>query len=90
MRFLIVEENASFRRLLRLFLGGLIDFQTKRVDGLSATRQILAADQHACVLVLADDDQQDLREAAREAGACGYLLKSNLLDLRRFFGTAQL
>jgi two-component system, response regulator PdtaR len=42
------------------------------IDGLEATRQILAAFR-TCVIVLTAYD--DLREEAKQAGACGYVVK---------------
>jgi len=59
----------------------LMDIQMGDVDGIVATQRILAADPLARVVMVTDYDQLDLREAATQAGACGYLLKENLLDL---------
>lgn len=59
----------------------LMDIQMHVVDGLAATRQILLSDPSAKVVMVTDYDDDDLRVAAREAGACGYALKRNLLDL---------
>ena len=54
------------------------------VDGIQATRQIKAADPAARVIIVTDYDQADLREGARQAGACAYVVKENLLELVRF------
>ena len=59
----------------------LMDISMKSVDGLTATRQILEADPQARVIVVTNYDEADLREAASRAGACGYVLKENLLAL---------
>jgi len=59
----------------------LMDIQMKLMDGITATRRIKAADPAARVVIVTDYDQPDLREAARQAGACAYVLKENLLEL---------
>jgi DNA-binding NarL/FixJ family response regulator len=59
----------------------LMDIQMEAVDGITATRQIKAAYPTARVIIVTDYDQPDLREAAEQAGACGYVLKENLLEL---------
>ena len=59
----------------------LMDISMKGVDGLTATRQIRKADPRARVIIVTNYDEQDLREEASRAGACGYVLKENLLEL---------
>jgi CheY-like chemotaxis protein len=59
----------------------LMDISMKSFDGLTATRQIREVDPQARVIVVTDYDEGDLREAASRAGACGYVLKENLLEL---------
>ena len=59
----------------------LMDIQMGGVDGITATRQITVTEPTAQVIIVTDYDQPDLREAAFEAGACGYVLKENLLEL---------
>ena len=44
------------------------------LDGLAATRKIRGFDPEARVVIVTDCDDEDLRAAAREAGACGYAL----------------
>lgn len=61
----------------------LMDVQMKEMDGISATRQITAAYPEAHVLIVSNYDDPDLRAAACAAGACGYIVKEDLLDLRR-------
>jgi DNA-binding NarL/FixJ family response regulator len=51
------------------------------LDGLAATRQILLFHPFAKVVIVTDYDDDALRGATREAGACGYVLKLNLLNL---------
>jgi CheY-like chemotaxis protein len=65
----------------------LMDVQMAGIGGLEATRRILAADRTARVLIVTDYDDAHWRAAAIEAGACGYVLKDNLLDVRRLLET---
>jgi two-component system response regulator DegU len=51
------------------------------VDGIQATKQIKAADPEARILIVTDYDDEELRRASMRAGACGYVLKEDLLDL---------
>ena len=67
----------------------LMDLQMARMGGLEATRRLLAADRTARVLIVTDYDDAHWRAAAIEAGACGYVLKDNLLEVRRLLKDAQ-
>jgi DNA-binding NarL/FixJ family response regulator len=59
----------------------LMDIRMPGLDGLAATRQIMRSHPSAKIVIVTDYDDDGLRDAAREAGACGYALKRNLLDL---------
>jgi two-component system response regulator DegU len=59
----------------------LMDVRMPLMDGLAATKQILRFHPAARVLIVTDYDDDALRKAARDAGACAYVLKQNLLDL---------
>ena len=59
----------------------LMDIAMERLDGIAATRAITAAHPAARVIIVTNYDESDLREAAAGAGACGYVLKKNLLEL---------
>ena len=59
----------------------LMDIRMNELDGIAATKQIKAADPAAKIIIVTDYDDAALREAAMLAGASGYALKDNLLDL---------
>ena len=59
----------------------LMDVRMPRVDGIEATKRIRTAHPAAKVMIVSDLDDDALRLAAQKAGACGYALKDNLLDL---------
>lgn len=61
----------------------LMDIEIGQIDGITATRQIRAADPAAHILIVTSHDNPALRAAAQAAGACGYVLKENLLELRQ-------
>jgi CheY-like chemotaxis protein len=109
MKLLIVEGNATFRRLIGEFVAPLatdvcecpngadalrayeahrpdvvlMDLAMPTVDGLTATASIVTAHPEARVVMVTQYDGPDLREAARKAGASGYVLKDNLFELRQ-------
>lgn len=57
----------------------LMDVEMKYLDGLAATRQIIAAYPQARILIVTDYNDGHLRQAAHEAGASQYVVKENLL-----------
>ena len=61
----------------------LMDIRMKDMDGLAATRQIKAVFPAARIIVVTVCNGEDVKEAARIAGACGYVVKDNLLELRQ-------
>jgi CheY-like chemotaxis protein len=61
----------------------LMDIRMNGVDGIQATKQIRAADGQARIFIVTDFDDPELRQASMRAGACGYVLKHNLLELVR-------
>jgi two-component system response regulator DegU len=60
----------------------LMDIRMKELDGLAATRQIKAAFPQARIVIVSGHDDARLRQAAGKAGACAYVNKENLLELR--------
>jgi DNA-binding NarL/FixJ family response regulator len=67
----------------------LMDIRMKRLDGIAATRQITAAFPNAAIVMVTDYDDARLRKAARAAGACGYVVKENILPLRKILLKSQ-
>ena len=65
----------------------LMDIRMSEVDGIQATKQITAVDPTAKILIVTDYDDTELRHASMRAGACGYVLKDNLLELVRLLET---
>ena len=61
----------------------LMDLQMPGGGGLEATRRIRATFPEAQIIIVTQYDDQHWRAAATKAGACGYLLKENLLELRQ-------
>ena len=59
----------------------LMDLDMKNVGGITATRQITAAHPEAKVIIVTDYNDDELRRAAREAGAIEYVVKENLLNI---------
>ncbi|HXQ72787.1 MAG TPA: response regulator transcription factor [Pyrinomonadaceae bacterium] len=60
----------------------LMDIEMDQVDGITATREILLCYPHARVVIVSKYDDEQTQEAARKAGACGYVLKENLMAIR--------
>jgi DNA-binding NarL/FixJ family response regulator len=65
----------------------LMDIELPGQDGITATRELLAAAPTARVLIVTSYDDADLRRAAQAAGARGYVLKENLLEVRQLLMT---
>src|SRR5581483_8320699 len=60
----------------------LMDLKLTGTDGLLVTAALCAADPAARIVIVTNYDDPALREAARRAGACGFVPKENLLELR--------
>ena len=59
----------------------VMDIEVPVVDGVTATRRILAAFPAASIVLVTSFDDARLRAAAIDAGARAYLLKDDLTDL---------
>jgi CheY-like chemotaxis protein len=64
----------------------LMDIKMTEMDGLTATQQIKAMHPEARIIILTGYDDPDLRVAAESAGACEYVTKGNLHEVRRILG----
>ena len=60
----------------------LMDLMMPRMGGLEATRRIMVSNPAAKIVMVTGRDGQSLREAAENAGACAFVSKENLSDLR--------
>ena len=56
-----------------------MDSAMNELDGVSATRRIKNAFPEARILMISEDDIEQLRRAARAAGACAFVSKDHLL-----------
>lgn len=63
----------------------LMDVEMRKIDGLTATREIRAAFPQAQIVIVTKHSDSQMREAARKAGAFGFVVKENLLKLREIF-----
>jgi CheY-like chemotaxis protein len=106
---LIVDDNASIRRMIKTLVGDLagqvyecrdgaealaayarhqpdwvlMDIKMNGMDGLTATRKIKADFPEARIVIVTNLNDADFEAAACDAGACGYVVKDNMLELRR-------
>ena len=65
----------------------LMDIEMKHTNGIVATERIRAVYPQANIVIVSNYDDDSLRERATAAGACGYVLKENLLALRSMLMT---
>ena len=61
----------------------LMDIEMGPLDGITATREIKSAFPAAQIVIVTEYDDPDWRQEARNAGACAYVLKDNLPEVRR-------
>lgn len=61
----------------------LMDIQLPHLDSLIATRQLTTLWPGAKVMIVTEYDEAPLRQRARVAGACAYVVKDELGEVRR-------
>lgn len=66
----------------------LMDVEMHETDGLTATREILASFPDAHIVIVTKHGDAQMREAAKKAGAFGFVVKENLLELHRILATS--
>jgi two-component system response regulator DegU len=62
----------------------LMDIEMPGMDGITATRSLIKTHPEARVIIVTDYGDKPLRAAARAVGARGYVLKENLIEVRRW------
>lgn len=59
----------------------VMDLEMPEMDGIEATRQIRIRFPETRIVILTQHDEPGLKALCREAGACAYVLKDDLLEL---------
>ena len=82
----VVHECADGESALELYAKVrpdwvLMDVKMGGMDGIAATRAIRKSDPGARVVIVTEYGDDQSRAAAMAAGACGFVLKQDLLDL---------
>jgi len=60
----------------------LMDIEMPICDGLAATRRIKERSPDARIIIVTSHNSKVLRQAAFDAGACAYVMKDDLIDIR--------
>jgi DNA-binding NarL/FixJ family response regulator len=63
----------------------IMDIEMEPMDGLAASRAIVAAHPEAKIIILTNYDEPHYRATAKEAGAWAFVLKEHLSDLLSIF-----
>jgi CheY-like chemotaxis protein len=61
----------------------LMDIVMEGIDGLETTKRLISVYPEAKIVIITSYDDDYLRQAAHAAGALDYVLKDNLLEIRR-------
>lgn len=62
----------------------LMDVEMKDVDGITATREIVKVYPKAKIVIVTSYDHEQMRQAAKHAGASGFIGKENLFEIKKF------
>ena len=73
----------SLRRTKALCVAAFMVGSVLTLNGITATKLIKDQYPEAKIIIVTNFDEDDLRESALQAGACGYVLKENLFEARR-------
>lgn len=73
------EAIDAYRRLSPDLV--LMDIAMDGLDGIEATRRIRRSDPRARIIIVSDHGGTEFRTAARTAGATGFVLKEDLMNL---------
>ncbi|MBS1811231.1 MAG: response regulator transcription factor [Acidobacteria bacterium] len=65
----------------------LMDWEMPKMDGITATREIIAEFPQANICMVSAFDEAEIRTAALSAGACEFVLKDNLAELEAILVT---
>jgi DNA-binding NarL/FixJ family response regulator len=67
----------------------LMDIEMGEMNGITATKHVKAAFPQTKVMIVTNFDDGEIRKAAKEAGACAYVTKDDLFEVRRILTAAQ-
>lgn len=65
----------------------LMDINMSEINGIKATANLLKKFPKACVLIVSNYNDKELREEAKIAGAEKYFIKDNLIEVKKYLQT---
>ncbi len=84
--FIEASDGADATEIYRLYRPCIVlmDIEMKNVDGFTATKNILAIDPEAKIIIMTSHDNESYRQAAIKAGAIAFFCKDDLVGLKDF------